>query len=290
MLNDNGKHGRTGLLCGNAVRFGSKVPRSALALIAGLLFLQSGCFLFRRHPKAPAAVQTAPAPIRIALLPLNTPAENPDGRWLSLASAVVLARAGVNVSELEIVPFWESMPVAIQSMGTSRSISPDQAAYMAGLLTAKWATSGEISTTKGGLLLLVDFMPAKETMIPFRYQKQTDVDSLSGNLAGAVTEFLRYQVAAPAIAELPAEKTAELRELAQALDLEYGWFVPADPGKSEKIVANLARSDAGLAQVLFNPNLYPAVARAAAEPQKKRPGSSGKSTKRPAARRPPWRP
>ncbi len=273
------------MLRGNAVRFGSI---SALAVLAGLIFLQSGCLLFR-HRKAPAAVQTQAAPIRIALLPLNAPAENPDARWLSLAAAVVLARAGVNAPELEIVPLWESMPVAIQSMGTSRAISPDQAAYMAGLLTAKWAASGEVSSTKSGVSLLVDFMPAKETMIPFRYQKQTDVDSLTGNLTDAVTEFLRYQVATAAPPDVSAEKMPALRDIAQALDLEYGWFIAADPGKSEKLVASLARSDYRLAQVLFNPNLYPVIGRAAAEPQKKKPGAA-KTGKRPAERRPVWRP
>jgi hypothetical protein len=52
---------------------------------------------------------------------------------------------------------------------------------------------------------------------------------------------------------------ASLRQLAEAVDKEYGWTAAAEPGKSEEIVANLVQSDRPLAQYLFNPSLYPSI-------------------------------
>lgn len=267
---------------GGAPRSARTIRLCAPALIAGLLLFQFGCLLFHRH-RTPAAAPVPQSPIRIAFLPLNTPPDNPETRWLSLAAPIIFAKAGENAPDLEIVPFWESMPVTVQLLGTSRSIGPDQAAYIAGLLTAKWATAGEFAAAKNGISVLVDFMPAKEILIPFRYERQTNLDSLQGNFREALTQFVRYQVVKPTATEVSTEDVAALRELAQALDLEYGWFVPADPGKSEKVVTNLAKSDNRLAQVLFNPNLYPAIARTAPESQEKKPAGAASPDKPPSA-------
>jgi hypothetical protein len=45
-------------------------------------------------------------------------------------------------------------------------------------------------------------------------------------------------------------------EMAAALDREYGWFGPADRGKSEQAAMDLSRSDERLARLLFDPGLY----------------------------------
>jgi len=242
--------------------------RCAPGVIAGLLLFQFGCLLFHRH-RTPAAEAVSQAPVRVAFLPLNTPPDNPDNRWLSLAAPILLAKASESAPDLEIVPLWESMPIVVQALGVSRSIGPDQAAYIAGLLTAKWAASGEFTLAKNGVTVLVDFMPAKETLIPFRYERQTDIKSLQANIREALSEFVSYQVVKPTPAEASAEDIASLKEVVQALDLEYGWFIPADPGKSEKVVMNLARSDSRLARVLFNPNLYPGITHIAPQAKKK---------------------
>jgi hypothetical protein len=250
------------------------------ALIAGFLLLQFGCLLHRH--KTPAA-EVPPSPIRIAMLPFNTPPENADIRWLSLAAPIMMAQAAENSPELEIIPLWQAMPAAMQVLGTSRSIGPDQAAYIAGLLTSKWAVAGEFTPAKKGVILLIDFIPSKETMIAFRYEKQTAVNSLQANFLEALTQFLRYQVAKPSAAKESATLDAGLlRELAPALDLEYGWFASsADPGKAEKVVATLAKSDGRLAQILFNANLYPAIGQPA--PTEKRPGNTASPDKSPSA-------
>lgn len=259
------------------------IRRCAPALIAGLLVFQFGCLLFRRH-RTPAAEAVPQSPVRVAFLPLNTPPDNPDNRWLSLAAPIMLAKAGEGAPDLEIVPLWESMPIVVQAMGASRSIGPDQASYIAGLLTAKWAATGEFSISKNSFTVLIDFMPSKETLIPFRYEKQTDIKSLQANAREALAQFVSYQVVRPTPAEVSADDITSLREVAQALDLEYGWFTPAVPGKSEKAVMDLAKTDSRLAQVLFNPNLYPAITHIASQPAKKRPAQK----RRPASSNSPF--
>lgn len=268
---------------GTKPQVAARIIRRCVPLIAGLLLFQFGCLLFHRH-RTPAAEAVPQSPVRIAFLPLNTPPDNPENRWLSLAAPILLAKAGESAPDLEIVPLWESMPIVVQSLGTSRSIGPDQASYIAGLLTAKWAASGEFTIAKNGVSVLVDFMPAKETLIPFRYERQTDIKSLQANVREALTQFVSYQVVKPTAVEVSTDDVTSLREVAQAVDLEYGWFTPADPGKSEKVVMNLAKSDSRLAQVLFNPNLYPAITHIAPQPKKKKPAPK----RQPASPNSPW--
>jgi hypothetical protein len=50
-----------------------------------------------------------------------------------------------------------------------------------------------------------------------------------------------------------------MKPLAEALDREYGWFVDAEPGKAQEIVADLALKDDRLARLLFNPSVYPVL-------------------------------
>jgi hypothetical protein len=252
------------------------IRRCAPALIAGLLLFQCGCLLFHRH-RTPAAESVPQSPVRVAFLPLNTPPDNPENRWLSLAAPIMLAKAGEDAPDVEIVPLWESMPIVVQALGTSRSIGPDQASYIAGLLSARWAATGEFTISKNGFSVLVDFMPAKETLIPFRYERQTDIKSLQANIREALTQFVRYQIVKPTEV-LADDDVTSLRDVAQALDLEYGWFTSADPGKSEKAVMNLARSDSRLAQALFNPNLYPAITKITSQPKKKKPAQKRQPT------------
>jgi len=250
--------GSSGADCGG--RWGILRGKCPAALIVGFLILQFGCFF--RH-KAPSAADVPPPIVRIVLLPLNTPPEDSSLSWLSLAVPALMAHVGRNAPDLEIVPLWESMPVTVEAMGASRSIGPDQAAYIAGRLTAKWAATGEVTPVKNGISILIDFIPTKETVIPFRYEKQVEVDSMQGNIRDAFTQFLRYQTVRPITAEIQPLNAGSLRDTAQALDLEYGWFTPSEPGKSEKIVNSIAGTDNKLAQMLFNPNLYPAIARTA---------------------------
>ncbi len=229
-----------------------------LIALGCILALQPAC-LFRRHPKAKAP-QAPAAAVRIALLPFNIPADNSNLRWVSLAAPLVMAKTIENVPGFELVPVWQAYPVAIESLGAGRNITPEIAAYVADRVGAKWATNGELSATKDGVWLRVDFIPAKTSLVPYRFEKVMRLDSMGVNAYAAFSQLANYLVLRP----LPrftgkGVTAASMRELAEAMDHEYGWFNAADPGKSEKLASGLAKSDNQLARLLFDPILYPVV-------------------------------
>ena len=130
-------------------RFGLRLAVASAILV---LLLQPGCM----HKKSLTAVYPT-SPIRIAFLPLSAPADNPDLRWIALGAPIMMAKTSERCQDLEVVPLWETMPVAMDAAGASRAITEETAAYIASRLTAKWATMGEISPTPCRLLsLLVD--------------------------------------------------------------------------------------------------------------------------------------
>lgn len=236
------------------VPFGLLIPLAVLSLL-----FQPGCF-FRKH--TPPAAPALPVAVRIALLPLNFSQASEDLRWVSLASPVVMAEVVQAAPDLEPVPLWESMPAVLQSLGNSRTITSDTAELNAARVTARWAIEGEIKEAGGTLSFQVDFIPARASQVPFRYEKQSTVDALGPHFEEAFDQFLRYLIARP----LEQEKIRlldqkQLKEIAQALDVEYGWFASAKPGAAGKVVDDLARVNPGLARLLFSPTLYPILAK-----------------------------
>lgn len=227
----------------------------SLALL-GLLF-EPGC-IFRKH-KAPAA-PTLPAPVRIVLLPLNVPQGSADLHWVALASTVMMANASLVAPDLEPVPLWESAPAALQSLGNSRTVTVDIAALVAARLSAKWSIQGDIWSANNEISMRMDFIPAKPSLVPFRYEKQISVDGLGSHFEEAFDQFLRYLIVRPLESEkIQPLDTKRLKELAEALDSEYGWFAPVKPGAAGKVVEDLARSNPGLGRLLFSPTLYPVL-------------------------------
>jgi len=231
-----------------------------------ILALQPAC-LFRGHGKAKAPLAPAPA-VRIALLPFNVPANNADLRWISLAAPLVMAKTIENATAFEVVPVWQAYPVALESLGAGRSITPEIAAYVASRVGAKWATNGELASSKDGVWLRVDFVPAKTTLVPYRFEKVMRLESMGVNAYAAFSQLASYLVLRP----LPkfqgkGVNASSMRELAEAMDHEYGWFVAADPGKSEKLATGLAKSDSQLARLLFDPILYPVVGSLSTKPK-----------------------
>jgi len=143
-------------------------------------------------------------------------------------------------------------------LGQSREITPELGAYVASRAGAKWSSVGEISAGKDGFNVLLDFIPAKSNLVAYRYQNQAKPDAMAPHYYEAVNQFLRYLVARPLPKQTGAvPDQALLKQLAEALDREYGWFVTAEPGKAEALVAQLAQTDTKLARLLFNPVLYP---------------------------------
>ncbi len=237
---------------------------TVLAVLA--LLVQPACLF---HKKKAAVPETVPAvPTRVVLLPFNLPAGNTELRWVSIAAPILLAKTMEGSPDLEVVPIWQGMPIAVEAAGQAREVTPEIAAYVASRLAAKWATEGQLTPAKEGIALTLDFIPAKATMIAFRFQKDARVDALGIQFQEATKQFLEYLVARPpakAGSKLP--ETGSLKELADALDREYGWYSDANPGKADAVVANLIRADANLARLLFNPGLYPALGSVAPTPR-----------------------
>ena len=238
-----------------------------LIVVACLLSFQPAC-LFRKHGSKATVPQAPPAAVRIALLPFSIPADNSDLRWLSLAAPLVMAKSIENAPAFEIVPLWQTYPVAIESLGAGRSISPEVAAYVASRVGAKWAANGELIAAKGGIWMRVDFIPAKASIVAYRYEKEGNADSMGGYFYEAFSQFMRYLVLQPLPkADGKGVATSSMRELGESLNREYGWYTAAEPGKSEKIVADLARMDSDFARLLFDPILYPSIASPVAKPK-----------------------
>jgi hypothetical protein len=229
---------------------------SLLAVMGVLLFFsQSACF---KKSKVPSVIA---GPTRVALLPFDTSAENKDLRWTAMAGPILMAKASEDTPDLVVIPLWQTMTTVIASAGASRSFDEDTAASTANWLGAKWSILGSIKPTKSRTSLMIDFIPGKSNQVAFRYIKSTSMDSFRLNFHDATRQFLRYLSAKPP--ELMKENGLSInsiKDLAQALDREYGWFEDADPGKAQAVVADLARSDERLARLLFNPALYPVLA------------------------------
>src|SRR5207249_1136155 len=248
-----------GISCREQMPPGTMRPRSrarAAALLALVtLLLLCGCF----HKKKAAAPPLPVTPARLVLLPPNVPHDNQDLRWVSLAATVLMAKELENAQDVEVIPLWESLPIALETLGASRSISGETPAYVASRLNARWATQGELSPSKHGVSLLIDFIPTKSTMFSYRYQNESPVESLHSALREALEQFLRYLQVRPLSQKTKggaALEIKQLRQLAEAMDREYGWFEPAEPGKAQQTFASLARTDTRLARLLFKPSAY----------------------------------
>jgi hypothetical protein len=163
--------------------------------------------------------------------------------------------------DLKVAPLWETMPTAIEGAGATRTFTPETAATTASWLSAKWAVMGDLTTTKTGVRMMIDFIPSKIGTVPFRYTKPGSIDFVGACIPEVFVQFAYYlaiRPLEPAKNKLP--DLTSMKKLAEALDREYGWFVEAEPGKAQAIVSELAVSDPQLARFLFNPSLYPNLA------------------------------
>jgi len=224
------------------------------ALILMAAFFQSACFFIGEKR---AIMPTAP--FSVAFLPFNVPEENEDLQWTSMALPIMMALISKESEILEPIPLWETMRFTLESVRNSRTITPADAAYVANWLNAKWSFMGEVSSENSeNISLMIDFIPPRDTSIPFRYLKKAKMEDIDANIRKSFNQFLNY-ISAPELEKSNTRRVTpvSLRQLASALDREYGWTVAAEPGKSEEIVANVAQSDIWLARYLFNPTLYP---------------------------------
>jgi hypothetical protein len=234
--------------------------RQIMFLLAAIPFLVSlgstGCK--RKAPARPAVAGT----IRVVVLPFEVPAKDKDLQWAAMAAPALIAKASRNTPNMLVVPFWEAMPSAIASAGAARSFNDESAAAMANWVGAKWAIMGEISRTKSSYSVSIDFIPAKSMDVPFRYIKTRSLDSMGAAFQTALRQWLRYSSAKSApIVRQKEPGLDKMRSIAEALDREYGWFETADPGNAQAIVSKLSPSDKDWAGLLFNPTMYPELAK-----------------------------
>jgi hypothetical protein len=234
--------------------------RLRLCLLAAsgilIILLQSACFSKK------AGIAIAPtATMRIAYLPFNVSEDKADFRWTAMAAPVLMKKASSKSREFEIIPLWESMPVAIQAAGQNRNLTPEAVESASTWLTARWTAIGEFTPTQNGVTMMIDFIPGKSNLIPFRYLRSGKIDWIESGAQEAIVQFRRYLM----IPQLEPERGGSqdmlsLRNLAEVLDREYGWFVEAEPGKAQETVAALLKTDESLARFLFSPTLYPILA------------------------------
>ena len=235
----------------------SMVAPFLLSLAFLVLLFQTGCLLhIFKHKPRPAPV--LPARARIALLPVNVAGEDASLRWYAFASVVLMDEVAHAAPDLEPIPLWESMPVTMQALGNSRTITTDMATQIATRLAAKWATAGDLLTANNNVTLRLDFIPAQTTVVPFRYEKSISGDVLEDRITESFDQFLRYLIVRPlTIDSVRTLEVKPLKQVAEALDVEYGWFSTAKPGAAGKTVEDLQKLAPGLARFLFSPTLYP---------------------------------
>ena len=239
-------------------RGNSMTVRYALFLLtASALLMTSTQIACSKKSKVPAANV---GPVRVVLLPFSVPEGTKDLQWAAMASPALLAKVGEQFPDLVIIPFWEVMPTAIASAGASRSFNDESASSVANWFGAKWAIMGEITPYKGGFSVIIDFIPAKSTEVPFRYLKTRRMETMGPIFSASLQQFLRYVMGKP----FPSSKMDfpglnKMKPLAEALDKEYGWLVEADPGNAQDAIGEMGPSDKKLARILFNPTMYPSL-------------------------------
>ena len=244
-----------------------------------------GCWF---HRGAPYPMRALPAPLPVAILPPAIKSDLPELRNLSLRATVIMAGIIEQAPDLEAVPFWHSIPLALNRLGASRTITPQTAAEIAELSGARWATACELAGGPNGISIMLDFMPANPTLIPFRYTGIVTADTLEAVLTVAFDQFLRYLGVRPLPAPQAGPRPMPVNPiaLAEIFDREYGWFGRAAPGQSTSTALELERSDPALAHVLFDPALYaanPESAARAAEAAAESKAAAAAETRRPGS-------
>jgi hypothetical protein len=175
----------------------------------------------------------------------------------------LIAKASRQIPDVIIVPFWDAMPPAIATAGAARSFNDETAASMANWVGAKWAIMGEISRTKSSYSISIDFIPAKSMDVPFRFIKTRHLATMGSACQTAIRQWFRYTTAKTIpIAREKEPGLDKMRSIAEALDREYGWFETAVPGNAQEVVGTLSPSDKDWAGLLFNPTMYPKLAKA----------------------------
>ena len=207
-------------------------------------------------------------PVRVVVLPFMVSPGKAGGdkelQWTAMAAPALLVKASRRLPDIEVVPFWEVMPVAISVAGAARSFDDETAALLANWVSAQWAVIGEIHRTRSSssYTVVVDFIPAKSTTIPFRHIRTRRVENIGTSYYTGLRQWLIY-VTAKTIPLLQVKEPGlqRMQPIGEALDKEYGWFMTAEPGAAQSLVNELALDDEDWVKLMFSSTLYQSLAK-----------------------------
>ena len=239
--------------------------RGALLALAAVVVLaaaaQTAC-----SKKVRVAIEDS-GPVRVVVLPFMVSPEksgvDKELQWTAMAAPALLVKASRRLPDIEVVPFWEVMPVAIAVAGASRSFDDDSAASLANWLSAQWAVMGEIRRTgsASSFSVVVDFIPTRSNTVPFRHIKTRRIENIGTSFYSGLRQWLGYATGRP----LPLLQVREpgldkMRSLGEALDKEYGWLATAEPGAAQSLVNELMLEDEDWTKTMFSPTMYTSLA------------------------------
>ena len=246
--------------------------RSKIASVRGALFALAAAVLLTVSGQTACSKKVRVAiedtgPVRVVVLPFMVSTEkagvDKELQWAAMAAPALLVKTSRRLPDIEIVPFWEVMPVAISVAGAARSFDDDSAASLANWVSAQWAVIGEVRRSGSfSYSFVVDFIPAKSDTIPFRHIRTRRMENVGTSFYLGLRQWLRYVTGRPIpLLQVREPGLQRMQPLGEALDKEYGWHVTAEPGVAHSIVNELALDDEDWMGLMFSPTLYTSPAK-----------------------------
>jgi len=250
-------------MCGSGKK--SSVRGALIALAAAVVLVasvQSAC-----SKKVKVAVEDS-GPVRVVVLPFMVSSEkageDKDLQWAAMAAPALLIKSSLRLPDLEVIPFWEVMPVAVSAAGAVRSFTDESAASLANWLSAQWTIMGELRKTgTSSYSVVLDFIPAKSTTVPFRHIKTRRMEHIGTNFYLGLRQWLRYVTGKqiPLMQQIREPGLQKMRTLGEALDKEYGWLAIAEPGNAQSAINEALQENEDWTKLLFSPTMYPSLAK-----------------------------
>ena len=240
--------------------------RGALAALAAVVVF-AGAAQTACSKKVKVAIEDS-GPVRVAVLPFMVSPDKAGGdkelQWTAMAAPALLVKASRRLPDIEVVPFWEVMPVAISVAGAARSFDDDNATSLANWLSAQWAVIGEVRRTgsASSFSVVVDFIPTNTNTVPFRHIKTRRIENIGTSFYSGLRQWLRYATGRPIpLLQVREPGLDKMRSLGEALDKEYGWLATAEPGAAQSLVNELMMDDEDWTKTMFSPTMYTSLAK-----------------------------
>jgi len=245
-------------------RGGTTLVRGALLMLTAVVVLavatQTACSKRVRIPIE------EPGPVRVVVLPFavspGVTGGNRELQWTAMAAPALIVRASRRLPDINVVPFSEVMPVAISEARAARSFTDDSAAAIANWLSAQWTIMGEIRRRGSSYEVVVDFIPARATTVPYRHIKTRRMENIGTTFYQGLVSWFRYVTSQPTpLLQISEPGLQTMRALGEALDKEYGWFATAEPGAAQAIIDEMLNEDEDWINLIFSPTMYPSLAK-----------------------------